>query len=432
MRLNRFLLVLITAMIVLILQIPVSCAAEIIESGQCGWDITWTVDRNGLMTISGEGDMWDDVVAENVLDPIIGEAESYVWLTQRVTEIIIEDGVESIGESAFTAYSNLKNITIPNSVKTIKKNVFDSCNALESIYIPAGVTSIHPLAFQDCTSLARINVSGQNTLYKSLNGMLVSKDGKTIHYCPSAIANIENFKVPNGIEIIGDYAFYKHHNLKTITFPSTLTTILDNSFEWCTKLRTVTIPDSVTHIGHRAFSSCPMLKTITIPGSVKELGWYVFASCEALETVTFLHGVTEIPNYGFFGSAKLKTVYIPATVKSINDDAFYECYDLTDVYYGGSEYDWNNINKKGDYYSLLNANMHYNYFVGEPNFILPSSLQRIESKAYYGIINGVFRLPGNISYIASDAFDTTAVLLVPSGSTTESKVRQLNVTVVGE
>ena len=361
MKLNRFLLVFITAMIVLILQIPVSYAAEIIESGECGWNITWTVDSNGLMTISGEGDMWDDFV--------MIDRRTTIWDTREsVIEVIIEDGVESIGEMALS-FKNLKNVTIPNSVKTIKKNAFWRCDALESIYIPAGVTSISPLAFQDCTSLERIDVSDQNTVYKSLNGMLVSKDGKTIHYCPLAIANIENFKVPNGIEIIGDYAFYYNRNLKTITFPSTLTSILDYSFEWCTKLRTVTIPDSVTHIGHRAFGDCKMLKTITIPGSVKEWGVYVFELCDALETATFLQGVTEIPESGFFKSNKLKTVYIPSTVKYIKDYAFEKCWGLTDVYFGGSEYDWNNNMRYGKDILLFlkDVNVHYNYFVEDPN-----------------------------------------------------------------
>lgn len=425
-KLNRIIYLLIFTVIVFLrLNIFVSYGAEVIDSEMCGDNLSWTLDSDGLLTISGYGEMWDKP-DDNYT--------SWNYHSMDITAVTINDGAENISQNAFWGCRNLRRITIPNSVKTIERHAFYLCTALTSVEIPAGTTNIELLAFEDCESLTAINVSSGNTVYKSINGILFSKNGKTIHLCPLAKPNMQNYQIPNGVEIIDEYAFYNNKSLKTITFPSTLTTILGGSFCWCTYLENVSFPSSLTYIGPGAFSFCDSIKTITIPASVNQMGGYVFESCDSLESAVFSHGTTEIPDSIFSGNASLKEVFIPVTVNSIKSSAFFDCSGLTDVYYGGSEDQFSdNIRSIGSLNTdLFQATFHYNTFRGNPNFILPTQLQRIESKAFSGIQNSVFRLPENVSYIASDAFDSTSVLLVPSGSATESMVKKLNVTVIRE
>lgn len=115
------------------------------ESGSQTWNednLTWTLDAEGTMTISGSGAMkgysTDDSPATQKED--------------SVKKIVIEDGVTRIGEHAFWHCSNLTSITIPDGVTSIGRSAFNACSSLTSITIPDSVTSIGELAFYDCTS----------------------------------------------------------------------------------------------------------------------------------------------------------------------------------------------------------------------------------------------------------------------------------------
>ncbi|MGN1107211.1 MAG: leucine-rich repeat domain-containing protein, partial [Huintestinicola sp.] len=120
--------------------------ASAVTSGSCGTNLTYTYD-NGTLTISGTGEM-DKWIIE-ILVPW-REACSYI------KNVVIENGVTSIGDSAFCDCSNLTSITIPDSVKSIGDRAFYNCTSLTSITIPDSVTSIGEHAFYDCTSLKSI------------------------------------------------------------------------------------------------------------------------------------------------------------------------------------------------------------------------------------------------------------------------------------
>lgn len=331
-------------------HISIIYAAEDVAAGDCGWDMTWVLNSDGVLTISGEGDMWD-----------FSDSTPWKFYTRDIYEVTLEDGVESIGKNAFFGCTRLEKITIPDSMKSIKTEAFLMCSSLKSIEIPANVTDIALLAFDDCSSLEEITVSDQNPVYTSFEGILFSKDMKIIIYCPAAKPDIQEFSIPEGVTTIGDYAFYKNTVLKSVTFPSTLTAIYGNAFSWCTKLRSVTIVPSISSIGSHAFSYCKMLKTITIPATVKRIGAYVFSSCDALQTAEFLDGIEEIPDSIFYNCKELKSVYIPSSVKSIQTSAFSGCSGLQDVYYGGSQTTWENITFGTFNLSILDsAEIHYN------------------------------------------------------------------------
>ena len=231
--------------------------------------------------------------------------------------------VTSIGISAFEDCTNLANVNIPNGVTSIGYRAFSRCTSLASVNIPNGVTSIGEDAFLTCVSLTSVTIPSSVT---SLGYEAFSR-------CTS----LASVTIENGVTRIGSYAFSGCESLRSITIPSSVTNIDNSAFSGCTSLSSVTIENGVTRIGDNAFEVCSNLRSITIPSSVTRVGDRAFYYCTRLTKVT-----------------------IPSSVSSIGDDAFLCCTNLTDVYYTGSESDWDNIGIGNYNESLTNATIHYN------------------------------------------------------------------------
>ena len=263
-------------------------AADIADSGTCGAEgdgsnLTWTLDSDGVLTISGSGDMYD-----------YGYGSSDAPWHGRVKSAVIAEGVTRIGGCAFYDCRSLTSVTIPDSVTRIGSFAFDNCRSLTSVTIPNGVTSIGTAAFDYCTSLISVTI-------------------------------------PDSVTSIGDGAFSNCKSLTSVAIPDSVTSIGDSAFSYCTSLTSVTIPDSVTSIGYNAFGSCESLTSVTIPDSVTSIGDFAFSYCESLTSVTIPDSVTLIDNYAFYYCTSLTSVTIPDGVTSIGDNAFYDCTSLTSV-----------------------------------------------------------------------------------------------------
>ena len=124
-------------------------------------------------------------------------------------------------------------------------------------------------AFRYCSSLTSITVDSNNSAYKTINGNLYTKDGKTlIQYAIGK--NDSSFIIPDSVTTISAHAFYYCSSLTSVVIGDRVTAIGSSAFEYCSSLTSVVIPDSVTTIGSWAFSSCSSLKTINYRGTVKE------------------------------------------------------------------------------------------------------------------------------------------------------------------
>ncbi len=274
-----------------------------------------------------------------------------------LTSITIPNSVESIDNNAFSGCTGLTSITIPNSVVSIDYNAFSGCTGLTSITIPKSVENIDNSAFSRCTGLTSINVHDANTVYSSDEGVLFNKDKTELVLYPEGRTDAF-YTVPDSVTSIGDSAFKSCKSLTSITMSSSVTNIGRDAFDGCTGLTSVTIPDSVKYIGNNAFCGCTSMTSVTIPDSVTDISFGTFQNCESLTSVTISDGVRRIGSCAFSNCTGLTSITIPDSVMIIRDNAFLDCSSLTDVYYTGSEEQWNTINIERDNEALTNATIH--------------------------------------------------------------------------
>lgn len=282
---------------------------SIAASGTCGENLTWTLDSDGLLTVSGTGTM------------DYGDS-SKIWTDKRdkVKTAVLKPGVTSIGFAAFNACTNLTNITIPESVTSIGAMAFGNCTALKSVVLPAGITKIDDYTFSGCTELEDIALP-----------VGVTSIGKNAF---NGCKNLTSIMLPESVTSIGEIAFGRC-GLTDITIPEGVTRIEPSAF-WNSSLTSIALPKSVTSIGENAFEDCNDLISITLPENVTCIEHGAFLDCKGLTSITLSAGVTKIEVNAFFG-----------------------CKQLTDVYYDGTKEQWNDIDIDKNNDPLINATIHY-------------------------------------------------------------------------
>jgi hypothetical protein len=190
-------------------------------------------------------------------------------------ECAIPAGVTEIGEEAFRAGKNLKRLDIPSGVTTIGDGAFEDCENLAEITIPGTVTRFNAVGnicsfttgvFEGTGRLRSIAVAEGSADYAAREGVLFSKDMKTLLYYPPA-RDAPAYEIPAGVTTIGEDAFWWCEKLVSVVMPDSVTTIEDSAFYGCENLVSVTIPGSVTSIGDRVFEDCDDLTVRAGEGS---------------------------------------------------------------------------------------------------------------------------------------------------------------------
>ena len=339
---KRLLSALLCLCMVVCMMPTVSLAAD--DSGVES-SVTWSI-KNGTLTISGTGDMED--YGYNGA-PWADEQES-------IKQVVIEDGVTSIGEWAFGYCRDLAKITLPKTMTGIGDNAFNECNSLTSITIPDGVTSLGEGVFANCASLKTVtipasvshielgwlgafsgcesltafNVNAENKALSSDNGVLLNGDKTEVLAYPQGKSG--SYTVPNGVKTIKERAFYMCNNLVSVTLPASVESIEKEAFSTCqNSLTTVKMTNGLTSIGENAFYNCPKLESADIPSTVTNIGSGAFSNCPALTEAVIPNGVTRIESGTFSSSSGLKSVTIPDSVTSIGSSAFADCKSLNDI-----------------------------------------------------------------------------------------------------
>ena len=283
----------------------------VLEKGYTYWvedNLTWKLDAKGTLTISGTGAMKDYDSDSN---------PSPVYNNWDVEKIVIEDGVTSIGSSAFSGCYDLTSITIPNSVTSIGIRAFNVCRNLTNITIPDNVTSIGNYAFHYCENLTSVTIPNS-----------VTSIGDFAFYNCKSLTSIT---IPSSVTSIGNFVFEGCKGLTSITLPDSITSIGDFAFRYCTSLTSITIPDRVTSIGNAAFDDCSSLTSITIPDSVTSIGNSAFRGCSRLTSITIPNNITIIKDSTFLNCSSLTSITIPDSVTSIGGSAFSYCRSLTSI-----------------------------------------------------------------------------------------------------
>ena len=324
---------------------------------------------------------------------------------QSLTSVTLPESVTSIGADAFSSCSDLTKIIIPDSVTSIEKRAFAGCSSLTSITIPDGVTNIGNEEFAGCSNLEIVMIPDS----------VLSIDDCAFIFCSS----LESIAIPDSVTNIGNEAFAGCSSLSSVTIGNSVTSIGDEAFAGCSSLTIITIPDSVASlgletfygcnsltsvsigngvisIGSHAFSDCRSLTSITvnesnmyycsdeygvlynkdkteliqypvgniresfnIPDSVISIRFCAFENCNGLTSITIPNNVKSIDYYAFSECNNLTSVTMPDSVTYIDYAAFSGCNSLEDVYYTGSEKEWQNIIIESENECLLNATIHY-------------------------------------------------------------------------
>ena len=239
-------------------------------------------------------------------------------------EYIIPEGTQAIGDYAFCGCKTIVSVTIPDSVVGIGDYAFLWCDGLTKVLIPESVETLGINPFRECRRLTEIWVSPEHSSLATIGGVLFSKADRQLVAYPCGLA-AEDYAIPEGIQIIGEYAFCGCEKLASVTIPESVTIIGDYTFLGCSNLLSVTILGKVTAISNYMFSGCGNLISLTIPESVTTIGVLAFNLCENLVSVTIPDGVTEIGNGAFYRCYNLSSVSIPDSVTSIGETAFSGC-----------------------------------------------------------------------------------------------------------
>ena len=310
-----------------------NCGAASSESS-----VTWKLTQNNedkenptyTLTISGSGAMADYTVnINNAKATQPWRAGATGVEIEKITNVVVSDGVTSIGAFAFNGLTGVSEYDIGANVNTINQW------ALE-------------------TSAAKaFNLKEDTNFQTDVDGVLFNKDGTTLIAYPGGSAVRDEYTVPSTVTAIA-YGAFVGCPIKKLTIGSNVTTVLpswsfnggvleeldvncpfgNSTFARITTLKKVTLGDSITEIPQMAFLECKELQTVSIPSGLRKIDTQAFFGCSSLQDVTLPASLTEIGYQAFRDCDALTSITFPDSLTKIGIDAFAGCTGLTYISYG--------------------------------------------------------------------------------------------------
>lgn len=362
-------------------EIEAYAGVSVVLSGSCGDNVAFALTSDGVMTISGSGEMNGYVTKNN---KTTAPWSDYI---SKITQVVIKGNVENIGTCAFAGCSAITDLNLDNAEKlrTIGQSSFEDCAALKKLALPETIISIGTDAFYHCTALTSVVMDSNPS-----NNSECEIRARAFAGCTS----LKEVVFADNVTVISNFAFQRCTSLKSITLPkglkelcsafyqcTSLTTVImeENSnpnyscklsagvgaafsdctslknvqlsrnvteirfgcFYGCTSLQTIELPEKLTYLGGNAFVQVPITE-VTIPASLVTCEKSVndtdgsvnspFRSCDSLTSATIAQGTTAIPANLFYNANSLQYVNIPNTVTSIGENAFFGCMSLEAIY----------------------------------------------------------------------------------------------------
>lgn len=272
---------------------------------------------------------YDDPVGY-ISDPLYFARDLYLN-GKLITKLIIPEGVTDFG-SAFRYCESITEVYIPEGVTDLGS--FQGCVGITTITIPSTVQSIAVGAFQDCTNLTKVNITDLAAWCNIEFDYQFEESSNPIFYTKSLYLNdvlITDLVIPDGVTRIGDYAFFGCQTIKSVSIPESVTSIGIDAFRDCSELKKVNIENTAPwcNIEFETKKSNPLYYAKNL-----------YLNDELITDIEIPKSAVVLNKYAFYDCQNIKTVTIHNSLLGITEDAFYNCTGIENVYFTGTEDEW--------------------------------------------------------------------------------------------
>lgn len=402
-------------------------------NGACGENLEWALTTDGLLTVSGTGNMCD---FSRIQESNGNTKTDALWGRFDFNQVVVEEGVTSIGCNAFFGCDGIHNVSFPSTLTVIQNHAFYNCHGLTNLVFPDGLQTIGNASFYGCTCIsndvfipdsvtyvggsfcnwvvvyATLGSDGAKALCRGGGHRFIdpSRDASQYRYLYknnkvvglelySCDKTITSFDVPDGVTSIGEYAFSGCTNLESVSLPDSVISIGDSAFYECNKLDSIIIPDSLNSVGSNVFYNTKVYATIDSEGA-KAISKSGISFIGVGTPCKFRYCYTDGVESGFELTScdtKATAVEIPYGVTSISDSAFWNCNTLTEVVIP------NSVKILGSYAFSNCSNLY--------DVCIPDSVETIGNYAFSNCTRlSVVSVPDSVTSIGSHTFDDDCMI----------------------